>query len=277
MDAYAFRRRYRAVFISDLHLGARGCQAELLLDFLQTVECEQLYLVGDVVDGWRLKTGWHWPQAHDGVAQHLLGLARRGVRVVYVPGNHDEFARAFYGVHLGGVIVEPETVHEAADGRRYLVTHGDLYDHVVRRAKWLAVLGDWSYRALLRANTHWNRARRRMGLGYWSFAAWLKAQVKEAGSFIDDFERALADEARRRGLDGVICGHIHKAGTRDIDGVAYVNDGDWVESCTAALERPDGTIEIVRWAEIRRWSMLDRRASDANPAPAVGARQLAPA
>ena len=277
MDAYAYRRRYRAVFISDLHLGARGCQAELLLDFLQTVECEQLYLVGDVVDGWRLKTGWYWPDAHDAVAQHLLGLARRGVKVTYVPGNHDEFARAFYGVHLGGVTVEAETVHQGADGRRYLVTHGDLYDHVVTRAKWLAVMGDWAYRALLRANTQWNKARRRMVLGYWSFAAWLKGRVKQAGSFIDDFERALADEARRRGLDGVICGHIHKAEVRDIGGVVYINDGDWVESCTAACERPDGGIEIVRWAEVRQWSMLDRSAVRAASAGAIPERMLAPA
>ncbi len=272
MNAFAFPHRYRSVFISDLHLGARGCQAELLLDFLMSTECESLYLVGDIVDGWRLKTGWFWPRAHDAVAQHLLALARRGVRVVYVPGNHDAFARAFYGEHLGGIVVTEETVHEAADGKRYLVTHGDLYDGVVTRAKWLAVMGDWAYRALLRANTAWNRARRTFGLGYWSFAAWLKGKVKQAGSFIDDFERTLAEEARGRGLDGVICGHIHRAQTRDIDGVLYVNDGDWVESCTAVVEHACGRLELIDWAERRRWSMLDRR-----PAPPAAAKPRRPA
>ena len=260
MDAFAHRQHCRAVFISDLHLGARGCQAELLLDFLRNVECRTLYLVGDVVDGWRLKSGWRWPPSHDAVVQHILALARRGVEVIYTPGNHDEFARAFYGVHLAGVVVAPEAVHTAADGRRYLVVHGDMHDSVVMRARWLAFAGDWAYRALLRANMLWNHARRRLGLGYWSFARFLKSKVKEATRFIDDFERELAAEARRRGLDGVICGHIHKAERRVIDGVVYVNDGDWVESCTAAVEHHDGRIEIVHWAELRGWSMLDRRA-----------------
>ena len=261
MDAFAHRQSHRAVFISDLHLGARGCQAELLLDFLQHVECRTLYLVGDVVDGWRLRSGWRWPPSHDAVVQHILALARRGVEVIYTPGNHDEFARAFYGVHLAGVVVAPEAVHTAADGRRYLVVHGDLFDGVVMRARWLAFAGDWAYRALLRANTAWNVARRRLGLGYWSFARFLKSKVKGATRFIDDFERELAGEARRRGLDGVICGHIHKAERRVIDGITYVNDGDWVESCTAAVELADGRIEIVDWAELRGWSMLDRRAA----------------
>ncbi len=272
MDASTFRRSWRTVFISDLHLGARGSQAELLLDFLQSVSCETLYLVGDVVDGWRLKSGWRWPEAHDAVVQHVLALARRGVKVVYVPGNHDEFARAFYGVHLAGVVVTPEAVHEGADGRRWLVTHGDLYDGVVMRAKWLATGGDWAYRALLRANTVWNHARRRMGLGYWSFAAWLKGKCKEATCFVDDFERALAAEAHRRGLDGVVCGHIHRAAMREVDGVTYINDGDWVESCTAACERHDGGIELVEWAALRDWSMLDRRAGGAIMGGAAGAK-----
>ncbi len=262
------RRRYRAVFLSDVHLGSRGCQAELLLDFLREVECEQLYLVGDIVDGWRLKAGWYWPQAHNDVVQKLLRQARKGARVVYVPGNHDAFARDFEGVHFGGVIVTDETVHVAADGKRYLVVHGDAFDGVVTHARWLALLGDWSYRALLRANTGWNRLRRRFGLGYWSFAAFLKGRVKSATRFIDDFERALAAEARRRGLDGVICGHIHKAEMRTVDGVLYVNDGDWVESCTAAVEHADGRIELIDWAAERRWSMLDRRAATPAPGPA---------
>ena len=263
MDASTFSRRYRAVFISDIHLGSRGCQAELLLDFLREVECEQLYLVGDIIDGWKLKSGWYWPQSHNDVVQKLLRKSRKGTTVTYIPGNHDEFARGYFGAHFGGVQVVKEAVHTTADGRRYLVVHGDAYDGVVSKARWLAVLGDWAYRALLRANTGWNRLRRRLGMGYWSFAAYLKAKVKTATKFVDDFERALADEAQRRGFDGVICGHIHKAEMRDIDGVEYINDGDWVESCTALVEHADGRLELLDWGKIRDWSMLDRSGPDA--------------
>ncbi len=247
MDAVAFPSRFRTVFLSDLHLGSRGCQAELVLDFLSTVDCATLYLVGDIVDGWRLSRGWFWPAAHDAVAQRVLQLARRGVRVVYVPGNHDEFAKRYCGLTFGGVEVLRDTVHVAADGRRYLVTHGDDFDGVVLRARWLALFGDWAYRALLRANTLWNICRRRMGLGYWSFAAFLKGHVRQASAFVDDFERALARAARERGCEGVVCGHIHHPALRDIDGVRYVNDGDWVESCTAAVEHACGRMEILHW------------------------------
>ncbi len=252
-------RSYRTIFISDVHLGTRGCQAELLLDFIRSVECETLYLVGDIVDGWRLKGGWWWPQSHNDVVQKVLRLARKGTQVIYIPGNHDETVRDYCGVHFGGVVVVRDAVHEAADGKRYLVVHGDEFDGIVAKAKWLAFLGDWSYRALLTLNTHWNHIRRRMGFGYWSLSAYLKAKVKNALQFIDDFEHAVADEARRRGVDGVICGHIHKAEMREIDGVTYINDGDWVESCTAAVEHFDGRIEILDWAKVRGWSALDRR------------------
>ena len=263
--------RYRSVFISDVHLGARGCQAELLLDFIRNIDCEALYLVGDIVDGWRLKGSWYWPQAHNDVVQKILRMARRGVRVTYLPGNHDEFARGFCGVHFGGVVVAREAVHEAADGKRYLVVHGDAFDGVVNRPKWLAKLGDWSYRALLHLNTAWNRMRGRLGLGYWSFAAFLKSRVKKATRFIDEFEAALAGEARRRGLDGVICGHIHKAQSRIIGGVAYINDGDWVESCTAAVELADGRIKVVQWGRQRLSPTTEQRSeitlADCAPAP----------
>jgi UDP-2,3-diacylglucosamine pyrophosphatase LpxH len=260
-------RRYRTVFISDVHLGTRGCQAELLLDFIRHMECEALYLVGDIIDGWKLKGGWYWPQAHNDVVQKILRLARKGVRVVYIPGNHDEAARDFFGVHFGGVVVARDAVHETADGRRFLVTHGDEFDGIVQQARWLALLGDWAYRAVLGLNTWFNLARRRLGFGYWSLSAYLKGRVKNAVAFIDAYELALADEARRRGVDGVICGHIHKAEMRDIDGVAYINDGDWVESCTALVEHPDGRLEIVDWAAARRWSWLERKAG----APALAA------
>ena len=242
----------RTAFISDVHLGTRGCQAERLADFLDELHCETLYLIGDIVDGWRLKRGWYWPQAHADVVQKVLALAQRGVRVVYVPGNHDDRLRDFCGEHFGGVLVAGEAIHEAADGKRYLVIHGDEFDGIVNHARWLAHLGDWSYRALIRLNTGWNRVRHRMGLGYWSLSAFLKLKVKNAVQFIADFERAVSDAARRRGVDGVICGHVHHAEMREIDGVLYVNDGDWVESCTAVIEHHDGRLEILDWSKRAR-------------------------
>jgi UDP-2,3-diacylglucosamine pyrophosphatase LpxH len=258
---------YRSVFISDVHLGTRGCQAELLLDFLRHTTCERLFLVGDIVDGWKMKGGWHWPQSHNDVVQKILRLARKGAVVTYIPGNHDDRVRDFCGVHFGGVTVARDAVHQTADGRRFLVVHGDEFDAVVRHAAWLGFAGDLAYRALLTLNTALNRLRRRLGFGYWSLSAFLKSKVKNALQFIDNFESALADEARRRNVDGVICGHIHKAEMREIAGVLYVNDGDWVESCTALVEHGDGHLEILNWATLRSWSMIDRarRVDDASP------------
>lgn len=249
-------RRYRTVFVSDVHLGTRGCQAEMLLDFIRHIECDTLYLVGDIVDGWKMKSGWYWPQAHNDVVQKILRLARKGVNVVYIPGNHDDRIRDFCGIHFGGVVVARDAIHEGADGRRYLVTHGDEFDGVVQHAKWLAFLGDYSYRGLLAANTLFNRVRRRMGFGYWSLSAFLKTKVKNALHFIENFEGAVAEEARRRGVDGVICGHIHKAEMRQIEDILYINDGDWVESCTALVEHMDGRMEILEWAKLRSWSAV---------------------
>ena len=257
--------RYRSVFISDVHLGTRGCQAELLLDFIRNLECDSLYLVGDIVDGWKMRTGWYWPQAHNDVVQKVLRLARKGVAVTYIPGNHDEVVRDFFGVHFGGVVVARDAIHETADGRRFLVTHGDEFDAVVQHAKWLALLGDWAYRALLASNTLINRARRRLGFGYWSFSAFAKTRVKKALQFIENFELAVAAEARRRGVDGVICGHIHKAEMRVIDGIQYINDGDWVESCTALVEHDDGRLEILEWAKARRRIVADKTVGLAAP------------
>lgn len=268
MDADLDPLRYRSVFISDIHLGTRGCQAELLLDFIRHIECEKLYLVGDIVDGWKLKSGWHWPQSHNDVVQKVLRMARKGVQVLYIPGNHDEGARHFLGTHFGGVEVMRDAIHETADGRKFLVLHGDEFDGVVQHARWLAFLGDWAYRTILAANTVVNRVRRRMGFGYWSLSAFLKVKVKNALQFIENFEASVAEEARRRGVDGVICGHIHKAEMREIDGVLYVNDGDWVESCTALVEHDDGRLEILEWSKMRSWSVIDRaRRADAPEAP----------
>jgi UDP-2,3-diacylglucosamine pyrophosphatase LpxH len=249
---------YRSVFISDIHLGTRGCQAELLLDFLRHMTCDSLYLIGDIVDGWKMKRGWHWPQTHNDVVQKILRMARKGAVVTYIPGNHDDRVRDFCGVHFGGVTVARDALHQTADGRRFLVVHGDEFDAVVRHAAWLGFAGDIAYRGLLALNTLFNRLWRRCGFGYWSLSAYLKSKVKNALQFIDNFEVAVAEEAHRRHVDGVICGHIHKAEMRMIGGILYINDGDWVESCTAVVEHDDGRLEILRWAALRSWSMIDR-------------------
>ena len=242
--------RFRAIFISDLHIGTPGFQAEALLDFLKQHPSETLYLVGDIVDGWQLRRRWFWPQSHNDVVQKLLRRARKGCRVIYVPGNHDEFARHFVGHAFGGVDVHNEAVHVTATGQRLWVVHGDLFDGVVQYAKWLAYVGDWLYELTLRINRHFNSLRARMGLPYWSLSAYLKHKVKKAVSFISDFEKAVAHEARRRGYDGVVCGHIHHAEIRQVEGVLYCNDGDWVESRTALVEHMDGHLEIVHWAAV---------------------------
>jgi len=240
-------QRYRAVFISDIHLGTAGCQAEELLDFLKSFECETLYLVGDIVDGWQLRRRWHWPQAHNDVVQKILRKARKGTKVVFVPGNHDESIRQFCGLQFSGIDIEYEAIHVTQEGKRLWVTHGDLFDGVVQCARWLAVLGDYAYEWALRVNRAFNFARARLGLPYWSLSQWLKDQVKRAVSFVTAFEEALAHAARKRGFDGVVCGHIHRAEIRMIDDILYCNDGDWVESMTALVEHADGRLEIIDW------------------------------
>ena len=242
------KRRYRTIFISDVHLGTTGCRSEFLVDFLRRVECERLFLVGDIVDGWRMRKSWYWDAGHDEVIRLVLRAARSGTEVTYIPGNHDEALRDWLGLEIAGVKLVNEAVHTAADGRRYLVIHGDQFDSVVRYAKFIAHLGDWAYELALTANRWFNAARRRLGYPYWSLSQWLKRQVKEAVKAIDRFETALAQEARRRGLDGVVCGHIHHAEMRNVGGVLYMNDGDWVESCTALVEHADGRFELVDWA-----------------------------
>jgi UDP-2,3-diacylglucosamine pyrophosphatase LpxH len=238
---------YRAVFISDLHLGTPGCQAEALIEFLKSHTSDYLYLVGDIVDGWQLRRKWYWPQAHNDVVQKLLRRARKGCHVVYIPGNHDEFARGFVGHHFGGIEVTEEACHTLVDGRKLLLIHGDYFDAVVKYAKWLAYVGDNLYELALRMNRHLNRVRARMGLPYWSLSAFLKSKVKKALNFIADFEKALAHEAHKRGYQGVVCGHIHRAEIRMIDGVLYCNDGDWVESRSALVEHVDGRLELIYW------------------------------
>jgi UDP-2,3-diacylglucosamine pyrophosphatase LpxH len=241
-------QHYRSIFISDLHLGTPGCQAQALLEFLRTHSSEQLYLVGDIIDGWQLRRRWYWPQAHNDVVQKLLRRARKGCRVVFVPGNHDEFARAFIGHQFGGIDVVEHATHVTADGRRLWIVHGDYFDGVIQFAKWLAYLGDNLYELTLSLNRHLNHLRARLGLRYWSLSAYLKHRVKQALSYVMAFESAVASEARKRGYDGVVCGHIHRAEMREIDGTLYCNDGDWVESRTALVEHHDGRLELVHWA-----------------------------
>ncbi|WP_028456615.1 UDP-2,3-diacylglucosamine diphosphatase [Chitinilyticum litopenaei] len=241
------RLHFRSIWISDVHLGTPGCQAGYLLDFLKHTEAEHLYLVGDIIDGWAMKRGWYWHQTHNDVIQKLLRKARKGCKVTFIPGNHDEAARQFLGLMFGDIRIEDEVIHTTADGRRLLVLHGDRFDAVVQCAKWLAIVGDQLYGVTLKLNHWFNRLRARLGLGYWSLSQYLKHKVKTAVNFVTDFEEAVAAEARSRGLDGVVCGHIHKAELREIDGILYCNDGDWVESLTALVELPSGELRILTW------------------------------
>ncbi|MEK6369688.1 MAG: UDP-2,3-diacylglucosamine diphosphatase [Burkholderia gladioli] len=239
--------RYRTIWLSDIHLGTNGCQAPYLLDFLRHNDSEYLYLVGDIIDGWQLRKGWYWPQAHNDVVQKILRKARKGTQVIYIPGNHDEAARQFCDLAFGDIQVRGEAFHTTLGGKRLWIVHGDLFDGVIQHAKWLAYLGDTAYTLILVLNRWFNRIRSRLGFQYWSLSQYLKHQVKNAVNFISQFETVMTDEARRRGCDGVVCGHIHKAEIRDIDGVLYCNDGDWVESLSALVETMEGELKIVYW------------------------------
>lgn len=260
--------RVRTVWISDIHLGTPGCQALALLEFLKDVECETLYLVGDIIDGWQLRRTWFWPQSHNDVVQKILRKARKGTRVIFVPGNHDEFARRYCEHNFGGVDVVDECIHTTADGRRLWVTHGDLFDGVIQCARWLALLGDAAYEFMLKVNRHLNVWRARLGLPYWSLSKYLKHKVKRAVSYVGDFEGAVAREARKRQVDGVVCGHIHHAEMRMIDGILYCNDGDWVESLTALVEHPDGRLQIIDRSTCRMaWSGSQAQLPFGSPEP----------
>ena len=244
-------RSFRTLFISDIHLGSKAAKAEFLIDFLRWHEAETIYLVGDIVDGWRLRRSWHWPQLHNDVVQKLLRQARKGVQITYIAGNHDEFLRMFQGVHFGGIVVADRAIHESADGKKYLVIHGDQFDTVVHNVRWLAYLGDKAYDAAIMVNRVVARFRRLFGMPYWSFSSWAKVKVKKAVNFIGAFQEVLTEEARRSEVDGVICGHIHHAVIEEFDDVRYINTGDWVESCTAVVEHFDGRMEILHWPHTR--------------------------
>jgi UDP-2,3-diacylglucosamine pyrophosphatase LpxH len=264
-------RRHRTIFISDTHLGTRGCKAEALADFLAHNDCDTLYLVGDIVDGWQMKRKWFWTPAQTDVVQEVLRKVDAGCRVIFVPGNHDEFARDYAGRLFGGIEVTNEAIHETADGKRFWVLHGDRFDSVITCAKWLAHAGDWAYGQALRANDAVFAIRKKMGLPYWSLSAWLKHKVKNAVEYISRFEEIVAEEARLRGVDGVVCGHIHHAEIRMIGDVLYLNDGDWVESCSALVEDAAGHMEILRWA-----TPPQRRVNALGEIPARPAHTAAP-
>jgi UDP-2,3-diacylglucosamine pyrophosphatase LpxH len=261
--------RYRSIWISDIHLGSRGCQAELLLDFLKHTESEYMYLVGDIVDGWQLKKRWHWPQAHNDVVQKILRRAKKGAQVFYVPGNHDEFARGFCGLHFGGVFVSNEIVHHTAAGKRLLIMHGDQFDAIMGCAKWLAHLGDTAYEFALKLNTVFYAVRRMLGFPYWSLSAYLKHKVKNAVDHISSFEHFIAERATHHNADAVVCGHIHHAEMRQIGNVLYCNDGDWVESCTAMVEDFQGNLSIIHWVQEREALLANAEDMTAPAEPAV--------
>ncbi len=245
-------KTYRSIFISDVHLGTRDCKAEALNNFLKHNTCETLYLVGDIIDAWKIQQNrWRWKQSHTNVIRRVMGHAKRGTRVIYVAGNHDEFLRPLIplGIGFGLIEVVNQAEHIGIDGRHYLVTHGDLFDGITRLAPWLAFLGDKLYDFVLNLNSKFNAVRRRLRLGYWSLSKYLKYKVKKAADFLFQFEQNLATYCKKRGYDGVICGHIHHAEIKEIDGVTYMNDGDWVESMTALVEHHSGTWEIITWTK----------------------------
>ncbi len=262
------RRKYRTVWISDIHLGTKGCNAELLIDFLDSVDSETMYLVGDIIDGWRLKKKFYWPDAHNDIVWRIMKRAKRGTRVVYIPGNHDEMFRQFTGLHFGGIEIRRAAFHDTADGRRLMVMHGDEFDAVMLSHRWLAFVGDALYHFMMGVNNWVNAARRKLDLPYWSLSKMAKHKVKNAVEFIGKYEEVVARAAAERGVDGVVCGHIHTAESRTFSHngkrIEYWNDGDWVEGCNALVEHADGQMEILHWPEeIARREEAERLTRDA--------------
>lgn len=246
------KTHYRTVWVSDVHLGTPGCKAEHLVEFLKSHTCDTLYLVGDIIDGWKLKNTFYWPQEHTNVIRKVLTKAKRGTKVYYITGNHDEFLRKFVGfkIDLGNIRFANELIHHTADGQRLLITHGDAFDVITRYHAWIAMTGDALYENAMRFNFWFNKARSLMGMRYWSLSAFAKQHVKTAVNVVSTFEESVARECKRRKLDGVVCGHIHHAEIRDIGGVTYLNCGDWVESCTALAEDMNGKISIINWVTL---------------------------
>ena len=251
---------YKTIAISDVHLGSRGCKAKLLLNFLKNNSCETLYLIGDIVDAWKIQQNkWYWHQSHTDVVREILKKAKRGTKVVWIAGNHDEFLRPMipYNITFGSIVIANQWVHEAINGDRYLLVHGDLFDGITRLAPWISFLGDKAYDVLLAVNTKYNWWRHKLGFGYWSLSKYLKHKVKRAIDFMFQFELNLANYCGRKNFDGVICGHIHRAEIKQLNGVVYMNTGDWVESCTAIVEHDTGLWELIEWHEIKHEDSVD--------------------
>ena len=265
------RAKYRTIWISDVHLGTKGCNAEMLIDFLDNTDSETIYLVGDIIDGWRLKKKFYWPTSHNDVVWRIMKRAKRGTRVVYIPGNHDEMFRQFTGLNFGGVEIRRAAFHDTADGRRLMVLHGDEFDAVMLSHRWLAFVGDWAYVTLMKLNVFVNGIRKAMGKPYWSLSKAAKHKVKNAVEFIGKYEEVVAKAAGERGVDGVVCGHIHTAEFRNFEfegkQVEYWNDGDWVEGCNALVEHHDGRMEILNWPDVikarEEQEAADRAAAEA--------------
>lgn len=243
---------YRSIWISDFHLGTRGCQSELLLEFIKHTQSEKLYLVGDIIDGWALKNTWYWPQSHNDVVQKILRKARHGTEVFYISGNHDEVMRGFAPVNFGGVSILNQVIHETVDKKKYLVVHGDQFDGIIQCAKWLAMLGSITYDFLIYFNRYINFFRKKLGYEYWSLSNYLKFTVKNAVKFVSEYEKLVCNYAKQFKVEGIICGHIHHANMQNMNGIHYINDGDWVESCTALVEHFDGKLELINWTEKRK-------------------------
>ena len=243
---------YRSIWISDFHLGTRGCQSELLLEFIKHTQSEKLYLVGDIIDGWALKNTWYWPQSHNDVVQKILRKARHGAEVFYISGNHDEVMRGFVPVNFGGVSILNQVIHETVDKKKYLVIHGDQFDGIIQCAKWLAMLGSITYDFLIYFNRYINFFRKKLGYEYWSLSNYLKFTVKNAVKFVSEYEKLVCNYAKQFKVEGIICGHIHHANMQNMNGIHYINDGDWVESCTALVEHFDGKLELINWTEKRK-------------------------
>ncbi|MFU7527135.1 UDP-2,3-diacylglucosamine diphosphatase [Qipengyuania sp. ASV99] len=247
------RTKYRTIWISDVHLGTKGCNAGMLIDFLDHTDSEVMYLVGDIIDGWRLKKKFYWPSEHNDIVWRVLKRAKRGTRIIYIPGNHDEMFRQFTGLNFGGIEIRRAAFHDTADGRRLMVLHGDEFDAVMLSHRWLAFVGDWAYVTMMKLNVFVNGVRKALGRPYWSLSKAAKHKVKNAVEFIGKYEEVVARAAGERGVDGVVCGHIHTAEMRNFEHngrtVEYWNDGDWVEGCNALVEHHDGRMEILNWAD----------------------------
>ena len=240
-------KKYKSVFISDLHLGSKHCNSNALFDFLSTIETERLYLVGDIIDVWRLKKKWYWPKSHNQILRKILKISEK-TEVIYVTGNHDEIFRSFPNIRIGRITVEHRCVHVGIDGKRYLVVHGDLFDNLMRTktGRFIMHLGDFAYDSLIYINKSINMMRRLLRMQPWSLAKYLKHKAKLAANYIGEFEKEMSLYCKRKGYDGIICGHIHHAEITQYDGIVYMNDGDWCESCTALVENYDGTWEILK-------------------------------